>query len=43
LEDKSPSGITSQMLIAADKNKVGGIVGKKLRTIDALLQANDAA
>jgi hypothetical protein len=41
-EENHPSNVMSQILIAADKNRVAGITGQKLRTIDALLQLNDA-
>jgi hypothetical protein len=39
-EDNSPFNVVSQILIAADKNKIGGLIPRKLRTIDALLQLN---
>jgi len=41
-EDRSPANVMSQILILADKNKIGGIAGIKLKTIDALLQVNDS-
>lgn len=39
--EKSPSNVMSQILILADKNKAVGIAGKKIKTIDALLQLNE--
>ena len=41
-EDRSPANVMPQILISADKNKIGGITGQKLRTIDALLQVNES-
>jgi len=41
-QDNSPFNVVSQILIAADKNRVGGLTSRNLRTINALLQLNDA-
>jgi len=36
--DKSPFNVISDLLILADKNRVAGLTGRKMRTVDAVLQ-----
>jgi hypothetical protein len=36
--DKSPFNVMSELLILADKNRISGLTGRKMKTIDAVLQ-----
>jgi hypothetical protein len=40
--DREPSLVMPQMLIQADKNKIGGLTGARSRTVNAILQLADS-